>query len=43
VPDAPPGISPVRVAYAVRWLELGRGVRQPAWSQLVADPVTDRA
>lgn len=33
------GIGPVRVAYAVRWLELGRGVRQPAWSSLVTDPV----
>jgi hypothetical protein len=42
-PDPPVGIGPVRVAYAVRWLELGRGVRQPAWSQLVADRVTDRA
>ena len=42
-PDPPAGIGPVRIAYAVRWLELGRGVRQPAWSQLVADPVTDRA
>ena len=31
-------IGPVRVAYAVRWLELGRGIRQPAWSSLVTDP-----
>jgi hypothetical protein len=35
-------IGPVRVAYAVRWLELGRGIRQPAWSALVTDHVTDR-
>ena len=31
-------IGAVRVAYAVRWLELGRGIRQPAWSSLVTDP-----
>ena len=42
-PDGPvPGLSPVRVAYAVRWLELGRGARHPAWSRLTSDPVTDR-
>ena len=35
------GIGAVRVAYAVRWLELGRGVRQPAWSSVASDPVTD--
>jgi hypothetical protein len=40
---APAGIGPVRIAYAVRWLELGRGVRQRAWSHLVSDPTTDRA
>jgi len=38
VPQPPEGLGPVRVAYAVRWLELGRGVRQPAWSSLVTDP-----
>ena len=36
--DLPDAIGPVRVAYAVRWLELGRGIRQPAWSSLVTDP-----
>jgi hypothetical protein len=41
-PEPPARIAAVRVAYAVRWLELGRGVRQPAWSQLVVDRVTDR-
>jgi hypothetical protein len=34
----PDGLGPVRVAYAVRWLELGRGIRQPTWSSLVTDP-----
>jgi hypothetical protein len=41
--ERPAGIGAVRVAYAIRWLELGRGVRQPAWSSLVADRVADRA
>ena len=36
--DLPDAIGPVRVAYAVRWLELGRGIRQPTWSSLVTDP-----
>ena len=36
--DLPDAIGPVRVAYAVRWLELGRGIRRPAWSSLVTDP-----
>ena len=27
-----------RAAYAVRWLELGDGIRRPAWSEFVADP-----
>ena len=36
--ELPDAIGPVRVAYAVRWLELGRGIRQPAWSSLVTDP-----
>jgi hypothetical protein len=40
-PDAPgtharPRAS--RAAYAVRWLELGDGIRRPAWSEFVADP-----
>ena len=33
----PPG--PVRVAYAIRWLELGDGRRRPAWASFVAGPV----
>ena len=28
---------PVRVAYAVRWLELGDGRSRPGWSELVAE------
>jgi hypothetical protein len=31
--------SPSRAAYAIRWLELGDGIRRPAWSEFVADPV----
>ena len=26
-----------RAAYLVRWLELGDGIRRPAWSEFVAD------
>lgn len=33
----PPG--PVRVAYAIRWLELGDGRRRPSWESFVAGPV----
>ena len=33
----PPG--PVRVAYAIRWLELGDGRTRPAWSSIVAGPI----
>jgi len=33
----PPG--PVRVAYAIRWLELGDGRTRPAWASIVAGPV----
>jgi hypothetical protein len=33
----PPG--PVRVAYAICWLELGDGRTRPAWSSFVAGPV----
>jgi len=29
---------PSRAASAVRWLELGDGVRRSAWSEFVADP-----
>lgn len=36
-PVQPPG--PVRVAYAIRWLELGDGRRRPAWESFVAGPV----
>jgi hypothetical protein len=31
----PPGLRPSRVAYAVRWLELGDGVERPGWTSLV--------
>ena len=30
-------IEPVRLAYAVRWLELGDGHARPAWSGFIAD------
>ena len=30
--------GPVRVAYAIRWLELGDGRTRPAWSSFVAGP-----
>jgi hypothetical protein len=34
-----PGVyRPVRIAYAVRWLELGDGVLRPGWTSLVTDP-----
>ncbi|MDQ3127867.1 MAG: hypothetical protein M3Q66_05335, partial [Chloroflexota bacterium] len=36
-PVQPPG--PVRVAYAIRWLELGDGRRRPPWESFVAGPV----
>ncbi|HEX6868274.1 MAG TPA: hypothetical protein VF119_05685 [Candidatus Limnocylindrales bacterium] len=42
--DAPvaPGVTArpraSRAAYAVRWLELGDGIRRPAWSEFVTDP-----
>ena len=36
-PDLPGG--PVRVAYAIRWLELGDGRARPAWASFVAGPV----
>jgi hypothetical protein len=28
-------IAPVRIAYAIRWLELGDGVARPGWSALI--------
>jgi hypothetical protein len=31
--------GPVRVAYAIRWLELGDGRERPAWASFVAGPV----
>jgi hypothetical protein len=31
----PPGLRPSRVAYAIRWLELGDGVGRPGWTNLV--------
>jgi hypothetical protein len=33
----PAAVRPVRVAYAVRWLELGDAQQRAAWSQLVTD------
>jgi hypothetical protein len=36
---APVPAGPVRVAYAIRWLELGDGRRRPAWAALIAGPV----
>ena len=35
-PD-PNSFGSVRVAYAVRWLELGDGVARPGWTSLVTD------
>src|SRR6188508_135116 len=37
-PDAHARPRASRAAYAVRWLELGDGIRRPAWSEFVADP-----
>ena len=31
--------GPVRIAYAIRWLELGNGRARPAWPSFVAGPV----
>ena len=31
--------GPVRVAYAIRWLELGDGRARPAWASFLAGPV----
>jgi hypothetical protein len=28
-------VSPIRVAYAIRWLELGDAVARPGWSVLI--------
>ena len=36
--DADQDPGPVRLAYAIRWLELGDGVERPAWPRLVASP-----
>ena len=36
---SPAPAGPVRVAYAIRWLELGDGRRRPAWASFVAGPV----
>jgi len=38
VPSPAPA-GPVRVAYAIRWLELGDGRRRPSWATFVAGPV----
>ena len=34
-----PAPGPVRVAYAIRWLELGDGRPRPSWNAFVAGPV----
>ena len=34
--DPDPDAGPVRIAYAIRWLELGDGVDRPAWPRLIA-------
>ncbi len=36
---APAPVGPVRVAYAIRWLELGDGRPRPSWASFVAGPV----
>jgi hypothetical protein len=33
--DASPRLVPVRVAYALRWLELGDGRPLPSWQRLL--------
>src|SRR5262245_9245277 len=41
-PDLPDlDVSPVRVAYAIRWLELGDGVARPGWRTWLDAPVDD--
>lgn len=40
-PDRPPG--PVRVAYAIRWLELGDGRARPSWSSIIRGGLEDLA
>jgi hypothetical protein len=39
--SAPATPGPVRVAYAVRWLELGDGRSRPSWAAIVAGVVND--
>jgi hypothetical protein len=39
-PPAMLPLGPIRAAYAIRWLELGRGADLPAWNRLL---VLDRA
>ena len=36
-PDSPTRPLASRAAYLVRWLELGDGIRRPAWSEFVAE------
>ncbi len=31
-------VSPIRVAYAIRWLELGVGSDRPGWSEMLESP-----
>jgi hypothetical protein len=35
--DDPVPPRPSRAAYLVRWLELGDGIRRPAWSEFLAE------
>jgi len=35
--DDPAAIGPVRLAYTMRWLELGDGAPRPGWSGFLAD------
>jgi hypothetical protein len=35
--DDPVRPRPSRAAYLVRWLELGDGIRRPAWSEFLAE------
>ena len=37
IPDSPTRPRASRAAYLVRWLELGDGIRRPAWSEFVAE------
>lgn len=43
-PDPAPALAgPIRIAYAVRWLELGDGRTRPSWASWIAGAVEDVA